>query len=423
MNIARLLCVVWCVSCISSYGAGDDEPPWLPYEGDLRARAIEVAEGIASRYPAGGEERSILVETIASELELIYAYDQRLATVTARLQWVPGSIIVSLNSESDAALTNGSSVDWAAFRAEWGSGVARRLSTDISRAWWVITMDAPHYPPALSDWVKTHWNGVIFVEPNYVMGDSHDVLRFPGIRGYAFIYKWGDCPSGCIYSATRAVVLSADDSVLEVEHEGESFLELVELEYPSVLEGSLGDTLVLRELAWFETLGTPRLRTSTQIQWAMRDPDGVWTPVGDRYELSDESAFHVSLGLEVRDPTDSERWWIPVQVYPIERHPGVRGERVGNHWLLHSTGWLNDTYYPWLWHFDHGWLWLSEAGSDAHGWWVWDLALGWVYSGIGNDPDGYPYIYNNGRWLFYEAGSTHPRRFYDYRATDWIMVD
>ncbi len=39
--------------------------------------------------------------------------------------------------------------------------------------------------------------------------------------------------------------------------------------------------------------------------------------------------------------------------------------------------WFYDPFFPWIYHYDHGWLYCT--GDDQAGFWVWSLDFGWVY--------------------------------------------
>ncbi|MGC9453038.1 MAG: endonuclease I family protein [Oceanipulchritudo sp.] len=63
---------------------------------------------------------------------------------------------------------------------------------------------------------------------------------------------------------------------------------------------------------------------------------------------------------------------------------------------------------PWFQHFEHGWL--HTDSLDEMGAWFFDMAIGWVYTGI----DLYPYLYSSARedWLFFVGGTLSPARWF-----------
>ena len=85
-------------------------------------------------------------------------------------------------------------------------------------------------------------------------------------------------------------------------------------------------------------------------------------------------------------------------------------------------GWFNTDYEPWVYHAELGWVAFSVTGQDEQNLWMYDHALGWIWTQTG----AYPHLYNasNGHWLYFAGGSYQPgkaRWFFDYSANGWIQ--
>lgn len=67
----------------------------------------------------------------------------------------------------------------------------------------------------------------------------------------------------------------------------------------------------------------------------------------------------------------------------------------------------NDTFFPWIFHADHGWIYIHERSTDQSIW-MFDPALGWLFTSAA----AYPNLYSpaRGSWIFYFKG-TNPREF------------
>lgn len=89
----------------------------------------------------------------------------------------------------------------------------------------------------------------------------------------------------------------------------------------------------------------------------------------------------------------------------------------GNAYYASWLGFLQPDYYPWIYHYGHGWLY--PAGVGANGGWFYSMGLGWFHTSP-NDP---LMIYSvDYGWLYYTADSMDPRVFYSYETGDWINL-
>jgi V8-like Glu-specific endopeptidase len=114
-----------------------------------------------------------------------------------------------------------------------------------------------------------------------------------------------------------------------------------------------------------------------------------WTYSKDPY--SDEG--------EDRGKLKSVRW------IPSPSNPHPYGARLYSENIAETTwmGYYATDFFPWVFHFDLGWLSFQAAGEGK----VWAYSpvdpLGWLYI----SPETYPYVYSSaiGGWLFYLEGS------------------
>jgi hypothetical protein len=98
---------------------------------------------------------------------------------------------------------------------------------------------------------------------------------------------------------------------------------------------------------------------------------------------------------------------------------------LGNGWMSSSWfGTFNVNNYPWIYHQQHGWMYVF--GTDPTSIWLWTpdttvpwTGFLWTSSGV------YPWIWSDSQktWLYYDAGSSNPRYFFNWNAQDWMPVN
>ena len=90
-------------------------------------------------------------------------------------------------------------------------------------------------------------------------------------------------------------------------------------------------------------------------------------------------------------------------------------------WLwLDWFGFVNTAFLPWLFHSEHGWLYLLADESEEGTAWLWDDSLGWLWV----EHAIYPSMWSVNRgWLWYERSTREPRWFFDLSAEVWFDVD
>ncbi len=84
------------------------------------------------------------------------------------------------------------------------------------------------------------------------------------------------------------------------------------------------------------------------------------------------------------------------------------------------SSWFGDfnvTYYPWIYHAQHGWMYVF--GTDPASIWLWTTDMGFLWTGSGV----YPWLWRNQdhTWLYYVKGSHSPRFFFNWNTQQWEM--
>lgn len=83
-----------------------------------------------------------------------------------------------------------------------------------------------------------------------------------------------------------------------------------------------------------------------------------------------------------------------------------------------SIGWYNATQFPWVYHLEHSWWYLTGGTSGTF--WCYDASLGWIWISL----EQYPTIWSaNEGWLFYVAETTNPRFFISAEDGRTIQAD
>jgi len=95
--------------------------------------------------------------------------------------------------------------------------------------------------------------------------------------------------------------------------------------------------------------------------------------------------------------------------------PWASAIRLGNGWeWLPWFGMYNRTHNPWIYHWDHGYIYLSPSSVTAADMWFYQPSLGWFWT----NQRSYPKIYRDrdGVWLGYMHGTKNPRWFWNYSS-------
>ena len=89
-------------------------------------------------------------------------------------------------------------------------------------------------------------------------------------------------------------------------------------------------------------------------------------------------------------------------------------------WFSDWFGSFNTSFLPWIFHPEHGWMYVFEE-STSDDIFLYDLILeGWLFTSSGV----YPSMYSFGRssWIFYFAETSGPRQFVDLDSGDFFSV-
>ena len=89
---------------------------------------------------------------------------------------------------------------------------------------------------------------------------------------------------------------------------------------------------------------------------------------------------------------------------------------LGGGWKRSSWfGDFNVTYYPWIYHAQHGWMYTF--GTDPTSIWLWTTDLGFLWTGSGV----YSWLWSDTKhtWLYYVKGSHSPRYFFNWNTQTW----
>jgi hypothetical protein len=80
-------------------------------------------------------------------------------------------------------------------------------------------------------------------------------------------------------------------------------------------------------------------------------------------------------------------------------------------------GVFNETYYPWIWHQQHGWMYVF--GTDPSSIWLYNEtgSMGFLWTGS----TVYPWMWSDTEqtWLYYGGGTAPNRYFYNWNAQQW----
>ncbi len=92
-----------------------------------------------------------------------------------------------------------------------------------------------------------------------------------------------------------------------------------------------------------------------------------------------------------------------------------------NWWNSEWFGDLNLEFYPWVFHLQHGWMFVFD-GANRDSMFLYDLSLeGWFWTSSTE----YPNLFSFSRpgWVFYFRGTSGPRQFADLQTGELFSVD
>ena len=89
---------------------------------------------------------------------------------------------------------------------------------------------------------------------------------------------------------------------------------------------------------------------------------------------------------------------------------------LGSGWnWIEWLGFFNMTYYPWISHNEHGWMYcVGEADLSIF---FWTMDMGGLWTG----EDTYPHLcrFVDGAWIWYLLNSATPRWFLNFSTNEW----
>ena len=94
---------------------------------------------------------------------------------------------------------------------------------------------------------------------------------------------------------------------------------------------------------------------------------------------------------------------------------------LGDGWVSDWIGTFNISFMPWIFHSEHGWMFVWED-SRADNFFAFDLGSGqWLFT----TDTSYPNLYSFGRnsWVFYFEGTIGPRQFVDLQRGEFFSWD
>ena len=177
-------------------------------------------------------------------------------------------------------------------------------------------------------------------------------------------------------------------------------------------------------------VGAPRSEEAGSIhlfQRNMEDPNG-WSGVsilrssdmqvgndfGDALSIDQN---HALVGAVLSDTANSEAGAVYVFRLSIEGDP-FRGVLLGGD--FHLSNWYgiyNTTFYPWIFHVQHGWQYIFEAESEGEVF-IYDLESGDFWWTSSSFPPLIFYSFGRTTFNFYFSGTSDPREFVDLETEE-----
>ena len=152
-------------------------------------------------------------QTLAREIEAHLAQiraqygniDTAINSLSYRPPWVPGRIIMRVDTTTNRMIKEDSYHAWDALNLKY-----QHSETKIHSSFVVLSFDGILHSRHLAT-LYADLPGVQYAEPDGYVGDSPNIYprSTPSGLTYLFRYAWGDCPSGCIYSKYWYFVITA----------------------------------------------------------------------------------------------------------------------------------------------------------------------------------------------------------------------
>lgn len=248
-------------------------------------------------------------------------------------------------------------------------------------------------------------------------GNSDSVLYYggplldphPGSSNFE-ILAWFNVVSkpalvSCYYGAGR-VILSSGHPEIEEDSDADG----VTLAFESSFDDKGSDwELVLHLLNWLmkDTSQADRDGDSLPDTWEVRWFGGI-KRYGAVDDPDNDGVSNYQEYLAKTDPTKGAG-------YPLRNATVVSGDWKYLDWF----GYFSDKDFtqasPWIYHQQHGYMYMS--GTDESNIGFWNSGLGWIWTNSST----YPGLYrlSDGAWIRYWMGTANPRWFYNYQTGGW----
>ncbi len=327
-----------------------------------------------------------------------------------------------------------------------GNGLKDRSAGTVIRYNWIVAnrpidlvesefpqlIDSPEYREA-------HVYGNVIIKTPGVANDR--IVHYGGDNGDETFYR-----KGVLYFYNNTVIAVRDDSCLfGLETDDES---------AEVWNNILwADPAIAETFHIIDGQGSANLHNNwiSEFYTAKQSPGGVVTEEGtvagsdpgflnaaeQDYRLAENSAARgIAVPTPVSDTHPVLFQYVPERKMTDRTHATDAGafgptispefesrfgpiELLDNAWTESDVfGYFYNRYYPWLYHWAHGWWYLADGESD---WvWVYDMAANlWM----GSSTQIYPLLWcDEEGWLYYSHGTGEGRWFYSYEESSWKQL-
>ena len=127
--------------------------------------------------------------------------DAVINSLSYRPPWVPGRIIIGVDTTTNRMIKEDSYRAWDALNLKYQISEIKTTSFDTPNPWVVLSFDGILHPRHLAT-LYADLSGVKYAEPDGYAGDSPNIYPRSTPSGLTYLFRdaWGDCPSGCIYN-------------------------------------------------------------------------------------------------------------------------------------------------------------------------------------------------------------------------------
>ena len=127
--------------------------------------------------------------------------DAAINSLSYRPPWVPGRIIIGVDTTTNRMIKEGSYRAWDVLNLKYQISEIKTTSFDTPNSWVVLSFDGILHPRHLAN-LYANLPGVKYAEPDGYAGDSPNIYPLSTPSGFSYLFRdaWGDCPSGCIYN-------------------------------------------------------------------------------------------------------------------------------------------------------------------------------------------------------------------------------